>query len=328
MNYGFTDFNRNIGIEYNLASADNVWTGKAVVMKSFNPKKVEDELLQAYNLNYISNRMSVSLQYENIGQNYSPEMGYVPRRGYYRVAMPNFKYFIYPKNTSSKAFFNAPIASFDYYWNTNGDLTDAIYTFGYFTQRKPVSYFFLYFQSEFYKLQYDFDPTNGIANQVLKAGTEHRFNSINFEYVSAPRKKFITNFNGTLGGYFGDSKLVNLGTTIGYRFQPYVNISANINYVDISNIKIPQSGQSDKIINSHFFLVSPKIDISFTNKLFWTTFVQYNEQRQNTNINSRLQWRYKPASDIFLVYTDNYFPNSYEIKNRAVVLKMTYWLNL
>jgi hypothetical protein len=75
-------------------------------------------------------------------------------------------------------------------------------------------------------------------------------------------------------------------------------------------------------------LVSPKIDVTFSNTLFWTTFVQYNEQRQNTNINSRIQWRYKPASDIFLVYTDNYFPNSYEIKNRAVVLKMTYWLNL
>ena len=28
------------------------------------------------------------------------------------------------------------------------------------------------------------------------------------------------------------------------------------------------------------------------------------------NINTRLQWRYKPASDFFLVYTDNYYTNS------------------
>jgi len=75
------------------------------------------------------------------------------------------------------------------------------------------------------------------------------------------------------------------------------------------------SGEASKVVKTHFFLVSPKIEVTFSNKLFWTTFVQYNEQRQNTNINSRAQWRYKPASDIFLVYTDNYFPNSYEIKN-------------
>ena len=148
------------------------------------------------------------------------------------------------------------------------------------------------------------------------------------EYYSSPRKKYTANFVGSYGGFFGDGQLLNLSTTLGYRFQPYVNISANINYVDISNVKIPVTGQPEKVVKAHYFLVSPKIDVMFSNKLFWTTFVQYNEQRKNTNIYSRIQWRYKPASDIFLVYTDNYFPNSYEIKNRAVVLKMTYWLNL
>lgn len=162
----------------------------------------------------------------------------------------------------------------------------------------------------------------------MKAGSEHRFSFFNLSYNSSPRKKYTANFIGSFGGYFGNGQLLNLSATLGYRFQPFINISANINYVDISNVKIPDARQENEIINSHFFLVSPKIDITFSNKLFWTTFLQYNEQRQNTNINSRFQWRYKPASDIFLVYTDNYFPNSYEIKNRAVVLKMTYWLNL
>jgi len=49
-----------------------------------------------------------------------------------------------------------------------------------------------------------------------------------------------------------------------------------------------------------------------------------------------LQWRFAPVSDFFLVYTDNYFaesiPNYYiktwTPKNRALILKMTYWLNV
>ena len=327
-NRGFSDFNRNIGIEYNLASGNNVWTGKAVVMKSFSPKSLGDEMLQAYNLNYVKSSWNINLQYENVGRNYNPEMGFVPRRGYYRIAAPEILYQIFPKNASNKAFYNAPFASFDHYWNTNGELTDAVYAVGYETQRKSISRFSLSLQSEFYKLQDDFDPTNEGISDVLKEGSEHHFNSIIWNYTSSPRRKLITDFNGTLGGYYGEGKLINLGTTIGYRFQPFASISANINYVEINDVKIPIEGKADKIVKTNFWLISPKIDISFSNKLFWTTFMQYNEQVQNVNINSRVQWRYKPASDIFLVYTDNYIPGSLNIKNRAVVLKFTYWWNL
>lgn len=328
INRGFADFNRNIGIEYNLASANNAWTGKAMVMKSFSPQGKGEDVMQGYNVQYSSLHWLVNVQHENVGINYTPEMGYVPRRGYYRFAVPEITYLYYPKNPSNKIFYHAPIYAFDYYWNTNGVMTDAINTFAYQFSTKGGSQLFTNLQTNYYKLQYDFDPTNEGISGVLKVNSEYRYKTFSIEYISSARKKYTANFAGSYGGYFGDGQLLTLSTTLGYRFQPYVNISANINYVDISDVKIPETGQMDKVVKTHFFLVSPKIDITFSNKLFFTTFIQYNEQRQNININSRVQWRYKPASDIFLVYTDNYFPNSYEIKNRALVLKMSYWLNL
>ena len=327
-NRGFTDFNRNLGIEYNLASGNNEWNGKIVFMKSFSPNTSGSDIMQAYNLKYNPSHWLIDFQYENVGTNYNPEIGYVPRTGYYRFALNEISYLHFPKKANGKAFFQAPTGYADYYWNTNGELTDAVNFIGYISAFKSQSQIVAYFQTNYFKLQYDFDPTNERRSDVLRVGSEHRYNSFNLSYNSSPRKKYTANFICSYGGYFGDGQLLNLSTTLGYRFQPYVNISANINYVDISDVKIPVSGQPDKIVKSHFFLVSPRIDVTFSNKLFWTTFIQYNEQRQNTNINSRIQWRYKPASDIFLVYTDNYFPNSYEIKNRAIVLKMTYWLNL
>ena len=36
----YTEFNRNLGLEYNLASANNLWTGKAMVLQSFGPEAV------------------------------------------------------------------------------------------------------------------------------------------------------------------------------------------------------------------------------------------------------------------------------------------------
>jgi hypothetical protein len=53
------------------------------------------------------------------------------------------------------------------------------------------------------------------------------------------------------------------------------------------------------------------------------------------NINSRFQWRFKPVSDLFIVYTDNYFYtfenagaiSNFTAKNRAFVIKLTYWFS-
>ncbi|HEX8334130.1 MAG TPA: hydrolase, partial [Segetibacter sp.] len=76
-----------------------------------------------------------------------------------------------------------------------------------------------------------------------------------------------------------------------------------------------------------FWLIGTRSDITFTNKLFLSTFIQYNQQLKNLNTNTRLQWRYKPASDLFIVYTDNYFPAPFLVRNRALVVKLNYWWN-
>ena len=59
-----------------------------------------------------------------------------------------------------------------------------------------------------------------------------------------------------------------------------------------------------------------------------TTFLQYNTQQENFNINARFNWRYKPLSDFHLVYTDNYFTGTFAPKNRALVMKLNYWIPL
>lgn len=76
------------------------------------------------------------------------------------------------------------------------------------------------------------------------------------------------------------------------------------------------------------FLIGPRTDVTFTKKLFWTTFFQYNNLSNNVNINSRVQWRFRPVSDFFLVYSDNYYADTVIGKNRAIIAKLTYWLNL
>ena len=76
-----------------------------------------------------------------------------------------------------------------------------------------------------------------------------------------------------------------------------------------------------------FFLIGPRVDITFTDKIFLTSLVQYNNQIDNINLNLRFQWRFAPVSDLFIVYTENSFPGDNRIKNRGLVLKLSYWFN-
>jgi hypothetical protein len=105
--------------------------------------------------------------------------------------------------------------------------------------------------------------------------------------------------------------------SVKYRIQPWGNFGADFIY---NNITL-----NDK--NIHPFIIDPSIEFAFSNNFFWTTFLQYNTQIKNFNVNSRLQWRFKPMSDIFLVYTDNYGTDDFLHKNRNLVFKISYWIN-
>lgn len=109
-----------------------------------------------------------------------------------------------------------------------------------------------------------------------------------------------------------------------YRIQPWGNFSVGYQWNDL---KFPDLYGASKITA----LVS-KIEIGFNKNLLWTTLFQYVDQSEYMGINSRLQWRFSPMSDIFLVYVDNYDVTQFSFRdesissnNRAVILKVNYW---
>lgn len=95
------------------------------------------------------------------------------------------------------------------------------------------------------------------------------------------------------------------------------SLTLNANY---NEIHLPEPWSVTR-----FWLIGPRFDLTMTNNFFLTAFFQYNEQINNINMNTRLQWRFEPASDIFLVFTDNYLPAPFLAKDRSIALKFTFW---
>ena len=325
--YGFQSYNRDVGFEYNLASANNFWTGSLFYAKTLSPLDKPRDFSQAASLIYGDNNWVFSIKEQWVGENYNPETGYVPRVNYFQVQTDGAKIF-YPKNKSINLFYSSLKLMTMNLWNNQGQYTDNTSYVSYEGTMKDRSTFGVYLSYDFVKLQDDFDATRMRKAKVLK-GTEHDWYAVNMRYGSSPIKLFTYAITSRFGGYFGDGWRTGITADIGYRFQPFGAISMAVDYNDIQNVYIPAT---DKVaankISSQFWIIRPKVDITFTNKLFFATFFQLNQQNNFMNLYMRLQWRYKPASDLFVVYSDNYSPNNFQIRDRTVVLKLNYWLNL
>ncbi|GAA4419769.1 hypothetical protein GCM10023187_54400 [Nibrella viscosa] len=312
----YSQYNRNFGFEYNLASSNNKWTGKALVLRSFSPGPSGNDYVHAGNLLYNSRKLTLGWQHEYVGRNYTAEVGYVPRRGYVKIN-PTASYLLFPKGGIVLS--HGPRISSTYFFNESMKQTDNETFLAYTVGFRSRSSFVTWVAHDYVKLLQPFDPTN-TGLDTLARGTEHRWNAWGTEFVSKPQSVFTYAFSTRYGGYYAGGTRLNLTSEVGYRFQPFVSVAVSSSYNDI---RLPQPWG-----NRTFWLVGPRIDITMTNTLYFTAFMQYNEQARNVNLNTRLQWRYKPASDLFIVYTDNYLPGSFAVKNRALVIKFTYWWNV
>lgn len=317
-------YSRTAGVDFNLATRDNRWTGKAFYHHSFDETKSDSAFAYGGFLNFSVLKWNVSVLTRNVGANYNPEVGFVRRQDIRQLASTTW-YNMYP--AKGKVQSHGPGFDFDMVGNETYGFLDWDYNFMYRIRWRSTAIFSMRLREEYTYLFDPFDPS-GTDGLQLPSGTDYRNFVLIANYTSDARKRFFFNLSTRSGGYFNGSR-ANLTGIITYRYQPWGFASLNFSY---NGIRLPEPYNS-----SDLFLIGPRIDFTFSRKVFWTTFVQYNSQINNLNINSRFQWRFKPVSDLFIVYTDNYFAESFENgevfrvgqpKNRALVLKLTYWLNL
>lgn len=317
-------YNRVAGIDYNLASITNKWTGKVFYHQSFQEQNPGKQYSHGASLRYSTQKWEAEWNHAMIGENYNAEVGFV-RRTNINSIKPQVSYKFYP--STGKLNNHGPGVEFEYFWDADGR-TDQLVRLAYDFRFQNNASLRLSYNNRFTRLLNDFDPTRTPDEEnplELLAGTTYAYQSYWMRYQSDPRRLLSLelrhsggeNFNGTRYEY---------SPSITYRFQPYGSFTLDYSY---NRIRLPAPYPSRDI-----HLIGPRVDLTLSKKLFLTNFMQFNTQNENVNINARLQWRFKPASDLFLVYTDNYFfsfenPNAnWMPRTRALVFKMTYWLNL
>ena len=308
------DFNRVAGADFNFASADNRWTGKAFYHHSFYPGASGDRSSGAAILQYSTQHFNAGWSQIFVGNDYRAEAGYIRRKGY-QQSSPTVGYRFYPMIEHVAS--HGPDLSAEILWDPDFRTTDREIEFRYsltFMDRSTLS---ADVEAGYVRLLEPFDPTN-TGGEMIPSGSEFNWTEFSVSFRSTTRRLFTYHLEGRYGGFFNGTRL-SLDTELKYRVQPYGSLSMATSF---NRVQLPEPYTSADLL-----LVGPRLDVTFTEKLFFTTFVQYNNQIDNINVNMRFQWRFAPVSDLFIVYTENAYPAGLRAKDRGIAVKLSYWIN-
>jgi hypothetical protein len=330
---GYTDgsvqednFNRIGGLEFNYSSEDSKWravTGYGLAFSNENQN--ENHLFNLFG-GYGGRAFNVMVNISGLGDNYINDFSLIPRQKHYDALedttyilgfnhwWATMGYKFYPENTF--------INQHGFSLTTNGDRTA---TSNQLIQDKhQLSYKFLMKNTSTLDLTYAHEGVNllypfGFTDNEPLPAQLYRFDYGQIKYVT-DRRREIKLTSGFRYGSFYNGTRTEFSLAVDYRVQPWGNFS--LNFVQ-NDLEFSGNYGAEQLL-----LFGPKAEINFSKNFFWTTFMQYNTQSDNFNINSRLQWRYMPMSDLFIVYSDNYMVEHFGPRNRGLVLKLNYWFNL
>jgi hypothetical protein len=311
-------YNRVIGLDYNLNSANNKWVGKFYTHKSFQQDDNEGNLSSGASINYNTRTWQFSSKWIYVDQDYRSDLGFIPRTGIIKTGISGTRIF-YPKkgkinsHSIEIANYNWQQKSLDY------KKTDHFKRVEYNIEFKKQDQLSFSFRNQYVYLSNSFDPTRSENGIPLPANVDYEFNAWSVEYQSNVARLFNFSSQFSYGTFYNGTRFSYQGNTQ-FRIQPKLVMSLLWDY---NQVRLPDPYPSANII-----LVSPKVELTLNKKLFWSTLIQYSNQSDNLGINSRLQWRFAPLSDLYLVYNDNYYTREFGPVFRSINLKLTYWLSL
>lgn len=318
--YQFNTYNRVAGADFSLLTTNNRWSGKLYYHRSFSEFTEDKTSSFGSLLEYNTRALGIRGMYQGVGENFNAETGFVPGLDVYRgfkSATVKVRKSFYPNE--GKIISWVPSVETAVNLLPDGTFTDFSTIGGCQVNFLNKAFIKGELRDLYQKLPANFNPIAPKGDSLLLKGQHYRWQEYEVQFQSDLRRS-ISYLVGTGGGEFYIGSRQSLFGEIAYRFQPFALLAMGYNY---TKIDFPNG-----FGRANFVLLSPRVEITLHPNLYINAFAQYNSRFDNVNLNARLQWRFKPASDIFLVYTENYLPMDFSSKNRSLVFKINYWLNI
>ena len=313
------DYNRAYGIDANVQLTQNQRVS-AFLARTDTPDwrttgpRGSDYSGRAF-YNFTNNLWQVSGGYSQVGENFNPEVGFLPRRGYRR---PEFRAFFQPQPKRWPWIRRiAPHISYNSFYDINTDdlQTENWHIHPFEIQPRQGGRFGWFFDYAKDNPTAPFTVYNRDGRRVTIPVGEYAWGQHAFEYLHNPSARATGTIRTRIGNYYdGDFKSVDL--TSDYRITPQATASLGWTrqWIDLP---------SGSFVND---LVPVKANYSFTTLVNLSALLQYNGQTGQFSSNVRFAWLNRSGTGLFVVYNDRrdlLSSTALETLGRSFVVKYT-----
>ncbi len=301
---GSGDENISYGVDANLRPIGNLVIN-AYAAASAAEGAASDGIAARLSVGYRNAFWNTSAMLKQVSDAFDPGMGFVRRSG---MQQGFATVGVHTRPTWRGIQEVAPYVSFDHIADEHGELDTRTVEAGVEVQFRPDGKITLEMQDQFDRLDASFSPVSGRA--IPTGAYSWREASVTWE--SSRAKPVFWNANATTGGFYDGSRN-SYGATVTWRARYDFLIEANYTRNDVHLASGPFLADVGRL----------RVRYSWSTSLSGSAFLQYNAQSNTMVTNARLNFRYAPLSDIFLVYTDRRNQETGELAERTLALKVT-----
>ena len=298
-------FNRTYGVDANLTFL-RFLDISSFLMKTSTPEISDRQLSGLFRIGWQDPFTSLAGSYLSIGENFNPEVGFVPRSGI-RKTTGRFAVRPRPGERIPSIRQIEPSINLDYITDQENLLETRNLNTRFQVDFHNGSLVWVGSRSRFERLPEPFAIRPG---QTIAVG-DFAFNEFSLATSSDQSRMFSGSAEVTTGSFFDGDKDTYQATG---RFQT-PQFRAQVTWRH-DNVDLP-SGVFDTD------LVTTRLDYSFSPRMFLNALIQYNSDLREISSNIRFNLIHRPLSDFFLVYNERRTSTG-EVTERALIAKLTY----
>ncbi|MBI4474569.1 MAG: hypothetical protein HY646_18000, partial [Acidobacteria bacterium] len=276
-------------------------------LKSDTPSVAKDEDASRFSAAWRDNLISFGADYEKVGDNFNPEMGFIRRDD---MSHYSGDFTLNPRLDRNPHIRDFNItANYDYYADVNGNLETRTDDFRFnmeFENSATVGF----------STTHTFERLKEVFARYRVPVGDYRFRDYTVSYNSDRSRVLGGRMNYTWGDFWnGTRRSVGGDITFKPNYHWQADLTWSRNDVKVAAGEYPTT------------LVGLKVLYAFTSRAFLNTFLQYNAERHQFSSNIRFNIIHRPLSDIYVVFNERRDTRTGQVLDRGVIFKFTNLFN-
>jgi hypothetical protein len=314
---GWDAYNRAAGVDFSF-SPTNILNFQGFYARTWDPAIGDTDDARFLQATYSGAVYSGTVKFMDVEENFEPKAGYVNRRaglrglrryeGDMRARIPSniglFQYYLF-----------SPRARFITDRNNNVKFWDV--RIAEYTRFRTGDWYRLVLTRTHDVVERTFKPSKKRPHIIIPHGT-YNFTKFSTGPFPSRSRKIRPEFDFEFGTYYTGKRYK---FSLENAFKPSGQLSIETDY-EVNWVRLPEG-------NFNIQALSSRLIYSFSTDLYMKLFTQWNNDTESVGVNFLMNYRFRPGSDIYLVYDQGFDTlNGLDERNRALLVKVSYMMGM